>query len=168
MSLFERPVRRIPSFHQLRLLPALGESQLESTQEIPPTPVLVQPPLCHPPYRLQCLVETAVQKLSMAVTDPLPLQVSRLLRALSDDPQRRRARWMNHFNLQQQAALFSKDVLRQVRDVNPEELIVDAYRDTEACHLPDATLGVCGYCVAGTYGSDGGSLERVGGILTLS
>ena len=76
------------------------------------------------------------------LSTPFLLRTSRFLRALSDDPQRRYARWVSHFDLQQQAALFSSAFLKQVRGIDPERLVLDVYQQTDATHLLDATLDV--------------------------
>jgi asparagine synthase (glutamine-hydrolysing) len=76
------------------------------------------------------------------LSTPFLLRTSRFLRALSDDPQRRYARWVSHFDLQQQAVLFSSAFLKQVRGIDPERLVLDVYQQTDATHLLDATLDV--------------------------
>jgi asparagine synthase (glutamine-hydrolysing) len=76
------------------------------------------------------------------LSTPFLLRTSRFLRALSDDPQRRYARWVSHFDLQQQAALFSSAFLKQVRGIDPERLVLDVYQQTDATHILDATLDV--------------------------
>ncbi len=67
-------------------------------------------------------------------------RAGRFLQALSDGPQRRYARYVSHFDREQQAVVFSDDFLEQVRGVDPEGLILDAYRTTDAAHLLDSTL----------------------------
>ncbi|WP_337286651.1 asparagine synthase (glutamine-hydrolyzing) [Candidatus Methylomirabilis sp.] len=76
------------------------------------------------------------------LSTPLLQRTGRMLRALSDDPQRRYVRWMSHFDMQQQAALFSSAFLKQVRDIDPERLVLDRYQETDAAHPLDATLDV--------------------------
>lgn len=76
------------------------------------------------------------------LSTPFLQRTGRVLRALSDDPQRRYVRWMSHFDMQQQAAMFSRAFLKQVREIDPERLILDAYKDTDAAHPLDATLDV--------------------------
>ena len=76
------------------------------------------------------------------LSTPFLLRTSRFLRALSDDPQRRYVRWVSHFDLQQQAVLFSSAFLKQVRGIDPERLVLDVYQQTDATHLLDATLDV--------------------------
>jgi len=73
---------------------------------------------------------------------PFMLRAGRFLRALGDDPGRRYARWMSCFDGDQQVALFSNDFLEQVRSIDPEGLILDAYRASDAAHLLNATLDV--------------------------
>lgn len=73
---------------------------------------------------------------------PFLSRAGRFLQALSDDPLRRYARWMSHFDREQQVALFSEDFLEQVCGIDPEGPILDAYRESDATHLLDATLDV--------------------------
>jgi asparagine synthase (glutamine-hydrolysing) len=73
---------------------------------------------------------------------PFLLRAGRFLRALSDDPWRRHARWMSCFEREQQVTLFSNDFLERVRSIDPEGLILDAYRTSDAAHLLNATLDV--------------------------
>ncbi|MBM2836839.1 MAG: asparagine synthase (glutamine-hydrolyzing) [candidate division NC10 bacterium] len=73
---------------------------------------------------------------------PFMLRAGRFLRALSDDPGRRYARWMSCFDGDQQVALFSNDFLERVRSIDPEGLILDAYQASDAAHLLNATLDI--------------------------
>ena len=73
---------------------------------------------------------------------PFLLRAGHFLRALNDDPGRRYARWMSCFDGDQQVALFSKDFLERVRSIDPEGLILDAYRTSDAAHFLNATLDV--------------------------
>jgi asparagine synthase (glutamine-hydrolysing) len=95
------------------------------------------------PSPLRNGLANVIRRLSkFPLSTPFFLRTSRFLRALSDDPQRRYARWVSHFDLQQQAALFSSAFLKQVRGVDPERLVLDVYEQTDATHLLDATLDV--------------------------
>lgn len=76
------------------------------------------------------------------LSTPFLQRTGRMLRALSDDPQRRYVRWMSCFDIQQQAALFSSAFLKQVRGIDPERLVLDRYQDTDAVHPLNATLDV--------------------------
>jgi len=82
------------------------------------------------------------RRLSIPSRVPLPLLVRRALRALGEDPRQRYARWVSHFDLQQQASLLSREFLAEVGGVDPQTVILDAYRQTDAGHFLDATLGV--------------------------
>ncbi|MBI2902068.1 MAG: asparagine synthase (glutamine-hydrolyzing) [Candidatus Methylomirabilis oxyfera] len=73
---------------------------------------------------------------------PFLLRAGRFLRALSDDPRRRYARWMSCFDEKQRVALFSNDFLEKVRSTDPEGLILDAYEASDAAHFLNATLDV--------------------------
>jgi asparagine synthase (glutamine-hydrolysing) len=78
----------------------------------------------------------------LSVSAPRLARIGRFLRALGDDAPRRYARWVSAFDREEQAGLFSADFLGQVRGVEPERLILDTYRSTDATDLLDATLGV--------------------------
>jgi len=78
----------------------------------------------------------------LSVSAPRLARIGRFLRALGDDAPRRYARWVSAFDREEQAGLFSADLLDQVRGVDPHQLILDAYRATNASHPLDATLDV--------------------------
>lgn len=78
----------------------------------------------------------------LPVATPFLSRAGRFLQGLGDDPSRRYARWVSHLDKEQQDVLLSRDFLEQVRGIDPEALILDAYRATDATHLLDATLDV--------------------------
>jgi len=78
----------------------------------------------------------------LSVLAPRLARIGRFLLALGDDAQRRYARWVSAFDREEQAGLFSADFLGRVREVDPQRLILDAYRATDASHPLDATLDV--------------------------
>jgi len=105
--------------------------------------ILVARPTDRIPSPLRNGLAGVIRRLSrFPLSTPFLLRTSRFLRALSDDPQRRYARWVSHFDLQQQAVLFSSAFLKHVRGVDPERLVLDVYQQTDATHLLDATLDV--------------------------
>jgi asparagine synthase (glutamine-hydrolysing) len=74
--------------------------------------------------------------------NPFLVWAGRLLKGLGDDPHRRYAQWRSCFERSHQLALFSDAFLNEVRAIDPERLILDAYEASDARHLLNATLDV--------------------------
>jgi asparagine synthase (glutamine-hydrolysing) len=66
----------------------------------------------------------------------------RFLRAWGDEPERRYARWVSHFDAELKAELCTEEFRARTENVDSPRLLVDRFRESDAPNFVDQTLDV--------------------------
>ncbi|MFQ5880872.1 MAG: asparagine synthase (glutamine-hydrolyzing) [Candidatus Methylomirabilales bacterium] len=94
------------------------------------------------PASLRRLLKWGIGLLPRGHPKSLPYRAHRFFEAVSEEPRRRYARWITHFNENRRIGLYAADFAETMRPLDPLGLLMEQYAASDAADFVDATLDV--------------------------